>query len=236
MPSSLEEYNSTVLDFTTTNPGIARVKHCEHFWDADAQARVAATLTGAVAQILQDTGGWRRTVIRANEGDSDVYRLNERARPDRNGGPIQASFRFRTSNVGKSALFFGLADVLPAASTFIEDEDGVLTTNVANAVGFMLEGEQSRFLQIVSVNQNRDGDQIVLSDTFELENNKIYVVSVLVNWQGDALLRINGEDIRRVDKAVDPAISYFASVGADARGTAYNLDVDYVDFEYALLA
>ena len=188
------------------------------------------TVSGATASALATgEGGVGRIALAANNTDVGNFATPVIWRPDK-GGPLVVEARVRTSDSDKSSIFFGLTDDLDD-TIIIEDEDGTLNTVPADAVGFLLEGEQDETWQAVSVKNNVDGAQTPLGhDAFDAKDDRWQLLTLIVKESGGVKFYIDGslqtEDF--VDGLIRPNIRYCAVFGADGRGTAYNADLDYI--------
>ena len=148
------------------------------------------------------------------------------------GGPIEVAVRVRTSDADKSSIFFGLTDASTETNAvMIEDEDGTLNTVPADAVGFLLEGEQDETWNGIWVNSNSDGDLTPLGhNAYDAKNNRWQMLHMQVYSDGTVRWYVDGALLGEKSKIIDPTEEYCWAIGGDARGTAYNLDVGYARY------
>ena len=159
--------------------------------DVDAYA-INNTVSGATASVTAiGEGGVARIALEASDAQSANFATPVIWRPDK-GGPLIVEARVRTSDASKSSMFFGLTDDLDD-TVIIEDEDGALNTVPADAVGFLLEGEQDGTWQAVSVKNNINGPQTPLGhDAFDAKDSRWQLLTLIVNESGDVKFYIDG--------------------------------------------
>ena len=212
-------------------PSIAMVKEFEDFLGLDLQTAANIkwtqnTETGGAFTVVAAESGWLQLAMTNAQTAGGSMAGSVQFRPDRNGGPMQFLARVRVSVANKASVFVGFTDS-NADSVIIEDEDGTLNTVASNAVGVLLEGEQSLKWQGVSVKNNADGAQIPIGNQADVQNNEWHEVGVTVNRDGSVYFMVNGQNSPVYDGVLDVDTEYCWAVGGDGRGTAYNLQIDY---------
>ena len=150
-------------------------------------------------------------------------------RPDENGRILWLEGRVRTSNASSASCFFGFTDA-NNDTVIIEDEDGNLNTVPSDAAGLLLEGEQLQRFQVVSVRGDNDGPQVDFNE-INIANNEWHVLRIEVNTEGDVKCAVDGfySDWQR--GILDPTKEYCWAFSADGRGTAYNVEIDYLELQ-----
>ena len=149
------------------------------------------------------------------------------------GGPVIVRARLRTSEADNSSIFFGLSDANTESGMIIENEDGSLATAPADAVGFLLEGEQDETWNGIWVNGNADGDLTPLGhNAYDAKDDRWQFLQLNVYRDGTVRWHIDGKLLAEKSKIIDPTEEFCIAVAADARGTAYNLDLSYLYYGF----
>ena len=212
-------------------PSIAMVEEFEDFVGYDLQTSAnkrwnETTATGGTWTIQATEDGRLRLAMGNAATAAGSMAGNVQYRPDRMGGPMTFLARVRASVAASSCVFVGFTDANNDA-VIIENEDGALNTVASDAVGVLLEGEQSLKWLGISVKGDSDGALIPIGNQKDVEDFEWHEVGVTVNRDGSVYFMVNGVNSPVYDNILDPTNEYCFAVGGDGRGTAYNLEVDY---------
>ena len=185
-------------------------------------------VTGGVHSTRQENGNsmWN---LGLNATETDALTLaGEVMWVPEAGGELIIEGRVRVNVVNKASVFFGFSDANTEASdVVIEDEDGTLNTVPSDAVGFLLEGEQSAHWRSVAV--KGDNASALVARGEAVENNEWVKLALEINAEGDVWFVVNGKrEGDRNEKMIDPTKKFCGMFSADARGTAYNAALDYL--------
>ena len=214
----------------------ANFVHCLEFWEGNLRGGAAndwqpwtETVSGATWSVQSLDTGMLRCALSANQTDSGQAAGEVQYRGDRN-GLLTARARIRTSVANKSSIFFGLTDSnAETGGLVLENEDGTLNTVPANCAGLLLEGEQDEHWLGISVKGSADSDLIEIVGAPTVGNNQFFAVGLSVNSDGDVIYYVNGMHSPIQKAAVNPATQLCWSLSADARGTAYNVEMEIVE-------
>lgn len=146
------------------------------------------------------------------------------------GGVSSIEQRILVTDVSVASVFVGLSDSdTEAGGTIIENEDGVLNTVPADAIGFLLEGEQDLNWGTVGVKNNADIPwQKVNHEYAESKDNQWRSFGLNVGPNGTVDFFIDGRFMRSIKEAIRPNVLYVPVLGTGGRGTAYRVDYDYI--------
>ncbi|KKK78301.1 hypothetical protein LCGC14_2844960, partial [marine sediment metagenome] len=187
--------------------------------------------SSATQDILNRHGGWWRMVIAGDEADA-VMLAGERVFEIDEGSPVIFEVRLRTSDSNVSAIWVGLTDD-PVESLAIpytvEDGTGELVT-ATDQVGFLLEGETDETWQAVGA-QNGTGNTAEALTTGPDSADDTTITLRMELWPDDGgtvEYSINGKLVATKTNWFRSGILFCPAVACDDRGTAFNLDIDYI--------
>ena len=148
------------------------------------------------------------------------------------GGRIDINTMIKLSNIAAASLFFGVSRDDDVA-VHIENEDGTLAaaTNVDDAAGFLLEGEESAEFKAITRKSDVFGELLDLSSQVPAPVvDKWMRLGLSIYASGTVQFRVANQQVLEVKDAIRPDQSYAVVLGIDGRGTAYNLDVDFISW------
>lgn len=213
---------------------ISRIRYCDDFTQAQSDNNPwhETNAAGGSQSVHDEHGGWKRHALTAAQTAACLTATGQVIRPDM-GAPVTLEIYIRTSDADKSSIFFGLTDDKDEANAvIIEDEDGNLNTVPTDAAGFLLEGEQDLTWQAVGVKGGNDLPQVLLSEMDDAADGVVQVLGLQVWTDGTVLFFDNRRQVLKVDKMLDPTKTYAVAWSSDGRGTAHNVDADYVEYEF----
>lgn len=187
------------------------------------------TVSGASLAPLSRHGGWYRATGSTGEGDYSVL-AGQLAWEVDEGHPLIMEVRIRTDLVASAALFVGFTDAVADTGPPIEDEDGTLAANAADAFGFMLEGEQDATWQAVAVDTDVLKTQDPLTDGADAANSVVQTLRLEANPNDSGTVKyfIDGKLVATKTGWFDSSIIYCPVVTTDGRTVQVLTDIDYI--------
>jgi len=211
---------------------LGRVTWIDDFIVDNLSGNWIETVTTATMDLRQGHGGWWRMTLGSGEGESAALVSAESMIEIDEGEPVIFEARLRLSNAAKSSIFVGFTDV--ATDGFVmENEDSTFNTVASDAFGFLLEGEQdSAAWTVMGVEGDVDKAQAVLPANRipVAKNDTTYTLRIEANSNGSGTVRayVDGQFGTTVTNYFDSSRQWFFGISADGRGTAYNVDIDYI--------
>lgn len=199
--------------------------------DASA-ARWYESATTATQDLRAGHGGWWRMTVGTSQTDAcSLISMEAMAEVDE-GETVVLEGRIRTSDADKSSIFFGFTDARDD-EVIIENEDSTINTVATNAFGFLLEGEQDGAAwTVMGVEGDTDKTQAVIPITriAAAADSTTYTLRLEASSAGSGTVRafVNGKLGTTLTNYFDSSNQWFVGIGADGRGTAYNVDIDYI--------
>jgi len=212
--------------------------------DADTSfliGRVVARVNDGSTEVTSVgvNGGAARLALAAADDDAGQFYGPLAFEPDES-ITCGMQVRFRVTDVSVSSVYVGWTDQNAGNEVAIEDEDGTLATNATDAMGILLEGEQDGTWQTVGVQGDSDNAQTASSNISDLTDSEWTSVRVDVNAadSGTMWVSVDGVPLETSNTTSTVAsganvttsflrssIVFAPTIGADARNSAYNLDV-----------
>jgi hypothetical protein len=194
--------------------------------------------TPATADITNRHGGWWRFTLGTNDAD-DIMLAGEVSWEVDEGSPLIYETRCRTSVAASTHIFAGMSDANTESSAIgvIHDEDGTLVTTADDAFGFMLEGERQIKWQAVSTQDNATHAQTTLSGSADAANDTDQVLRVVATtrdsgtaeyYVGTSLEFGGGKLVSTLTGSISSEVVYAPVIQANGRGSAVNVDFDYI--------
>ena len=190
--------------------------------------------TGGSHAILNQANGYLRQGLTTAATAGNMAATGLFFEPRSGGGPLILDTRVRTSDADSSSIFFGLTDAVTETNgVVIENEDGTLNTNPTDAFGFLLEGEQDETIQAIGVKGGVDHSLVALTDAEDFVNGEFRHLRLEVLSNGTVRFLVDGANVHEekdyftLGTAAAPK-AYAAVMSSDGRGTAYNVDWDYL--------
>lgn len=215
---------------TDTPRGVTILDEDFHSDSPTASRWIETVASSATQDILNRHGGWWRQVMAGDDGDATLIAWEQTWEIDE-GAPIVMEVRLRTSDSDKSSIFVGFTDNnAESGGVVIEDEDGTLNTVATDAYGFLLEGQQDETWQAVGVDTDVDNTQAAMTNTTDAADDTTQTVRMEAHTvsSGTVLYYVDGILGSTRTSWVDTSLVLCPAVSCDDRGTAYNLDTDYV--------
>lgn len=210
---------------------IGKVEFFDDFVSDNVTPYTEAVGTGGSQDIADVHGGvWRMTCTNAETADVSlggevVFEADE-------GSPVIFETRVKSvTSAAAASSFCGLSDAnTESGGVIIEDEDGTLNTVPTDAVGFLIETEQTNQWQAVGVQNDVDNSQVNLgADTANAVGTyQTLRMELHPNSSGTAAFYVNG-DLKSTQTSFFRSSIVMAPVlSLGGRATAYSLDWDYV--------
>lgn len=205
---------------------------CEDFDGRKAAWMVNDRDSGAGATVTQldHHGGIARLAVTATDPAQAGLSSQEIFRPEY-GDRIEINTMLRISQIADYGLFFGVAND-DATNLIAENEDGTLFTaaGISDIAGLLVEGNQdSGSFKAVT---KKDGVASALADLLPDPGvptaAKWLRLGLSIFKSGTVQFRLGNTQVAEIANAIDPKDNYAAAVILDGRGTATNVDLDYI--------
>ena len=188
----------------------------------------STTATGGAVVRSDAHGGQARLSVTAAATAGVSLATQLILRPD-NGARIDINTMVKLSNLAAASFFFGISRDDDVA-VHIENEDGTLAagTNVWDAAGFLLEGEEEAEFKAIARNNSVFSALMDLPAVPAPVVDKWMRLGISVYASGTVQFRVGNQQVLEITKAVRPKQDYSVVLGIDGRDTAYNCDVNYI--------
>ena len=207
------------------------------FWEDFVRDNVSdlneTVVSGASQDLTNKHGGWWRQVMGGNDSDAALL-AGERMFEADEGFPLVFEVGVRSSVGLTTACFLGLTDdPVESIAVIIENEDGVLNSVAADAVGFLLDAEASSTgltWQAAGVQNDVDNSLVALTEAADFAANVTQYLRMELNPNdsGTVLFHIDGDLVATQTSYFRSSVLFCPAFNSDDRGTAFNLDVDFL--------
>ena len=202
---------------------------CEDF-DRPAASWLLGSTTATGGSVVRSDahGGQARLAVTAAATAGVSLATQSILRPT-SGGRIEVNTMVKLSNLAAASFFFGISRDDDVA-VHIENEDGTLAaaTNVWDAAGFLLEGEEDAEFKAIARNNSVFSALMDLPAVPAPVVDKWMRLGISVYESGTVQFRVGNQQVLEITNAVRPNQDYSVVLGIDGRDTAYNCDVDYI--------
>lgn len=198
--------------------------------------------SSAVQNIADVHGGWWRQVLDGGDAD-DLLIAAEVVWEVDEGGALVFETRHQSDVVTSQGLFAGMSDANTESNGInpISGEDGTDVTTATDAFGFLNDesagGTQDTTWEAVGVQNNTDNTSVSLSLASDMvaATPQVLRMEANVNDSGTVRYYIGTAEQMSGGRTVSTRTAWFRSgiqycpvLGADDRGTATNVDWDYM--------
>ncbi len=187
-------------------------------------------VSGATQDVTNKHGGWWRQVMAGDNADAALFAAERMFEADE-GFEINFEVGVRSSTGNTTAAFFGLTDdPVESVAVILENEAGTVNNVAADSVGFLIEGPQDLTWQAAGSQNAVANSLVALTEGADfLANTTQYLrMELNPNDNGTVLFHIDGDLVATQTAYFRSSILFCPAFNSDDRGTAFNLDVDFI--------